>query len=271
MLDGKSSYECTSGLLTLWTMGPSPNLPDPLNSHWGSSPLPEAGGHFPRGGRRRSSLALSHASPGTEKEGSCLRPRPEIQLKEGRHLQALASPSRAEDPVGVLPREFLWLLEAISRSVTHRVSRSLGGSEAPGAMCCLGRGCRWGAAVGISPSCHCLPTPGDQIPFRAAAIHTGWPLACLLRQRHGELPRRLTKAEIPSEEGGPLLSPRLLAPQGLHPSGPSANWARSFQAWLVRAGRSGWDVGWRVPYAPPSDTLYHQNFIQRHIWTLFQA
>lgn len=72
--------------------------------------------------------------------------------------------------------------------------------------------------------------------------------------------------------GGKRASPlSQVSGSSLHPSGPSANWARSRQAWLVRAGRSGWDVGWRVPYAPPSDTLYHQNFIQRHIWTLFQA
>lgn len=52
---------------------------------------------------------------------------------------------------GSVSLTFLWLLADISRAVSSRLRCSPGGIEAKGAMWCLGTGCGWGAAVGMSP------------------------------------------------------------------------------------------------------------------------
>lgn len=153
VLSGKSSCERIFGLLTL-SLKPSHNLPELQSYELSLEELtaciklvditpgeagrrvPGSGSHFTRHGKVPQLLKASAGD------------RPQV-------ARTHASPAP-------LPRpgEMLWLSVVISRAMCHRLRRSLGGMEANGAMWCLGTGCRWGAAVGTGPSCHCLPAPG---------------------------------------------------------------------------------------------------------------
>lgn len=237
----ESGYGGTPGPRTLWTSKPSPNIPYPPNSHWGSSPIPR--------GWRAFSWRNWEEFPGSgsyfirhRKKGSCLRPQPEIHLQQHRYLLALIRPSRMEIRVGILPGEFPRLIVAMSRAV------SLEGQVALLVVVRLGGPYGgWGEAAGGEQKRGAAPPPADtwRLDSISGSIDLRWVASTLFPTPAPW--RTIQKVERSvatlGEKTAPPLSPAC-GPQGLHLPLPPLSKPGKISVRLGCWGQGGmWDGG----------------------------
>ena len=239
----ESSYGGTPGPRTLWISRPSPNIPYPPNSHWGSSPIPR--------GWRAFSWRNWEEFPGSgsyfirhRKKGSCLRPQPEIHLQQHRYLLALIPPSRMEIRVGILPGEFPRLIVAKSRAV------SLAGQAALLVVVRLGGPYGgWGESAGGQQQRGAAPPPADtwRLDSISGSSDSRWVASAMFPTPAPQRTIQKVGRSVASlgEKTASPLSPAC-GPQGLHlplpPLGKPGKISVSLGCWGQGGMRDGGDL-----------------------------
>ena len=245
----ESGYGGTPGPRTLWTSRPSPNIPYLLEELRGVPWF----------------WLIFHQ---TQKEKQLLK----TSARDSPPTAQISASSDSSFPDGDPGWHPARRVPEVNRgyeqsSVSRRPSRSPGGSEARGAIWGLGRSCGRGAEAGSSPStCWHLET---EFHFRQQRFTRGGLCRVPHTSTTENYPEGWEERSYPWRKDSPSSLSCLWSTRPSSPTPTSQQaWQDLCEAWLLRGGR---DAGWRGSSVPPNDTLSHLSFVQRHLWTLFQA